>query len=233
MQDITPEDFENFRNSVFYQMGLIRLEVSNLSHFDAQGGTCIYDFMHVPTIDEVENGFQTIGSKQSYLVPVVRMLGMKVDDTQISLPESIKKEIIKQYKEVAEAMEIVKQQYFEKNGKQLPIRRQAFLICPPGGWAPIHGHHCTHSVTFVYTYPQGKIEGDEESCLKMGYDLRHTLPFPKENKLLFSFKDNPFHSNVNNEWRFFWINDFDDYFELPKDLNYYYWIDKYHDKNNL
>jgi hypothetical protein len=73
---------------------------------------------------------------------------------------------------------------------------------------------CKQTLTFCYTFNDHAIEGPSDSKFIVDNGIEHEFIFPKD-KFYFTFCDNLPHKSISNEWRFFWIFDFDQYINIP------------------
>lgn len=123
-----------------------------------------------------------------------------------TVKQSVRTAIINQW---AETYDIVNQIDTEPSSVH-------FAIQPPGAEWNKHTHSidCKQTLTFCYTFNEYAIDGSEQSRFVVENEIEHDFIFPKD-KFYFSFRDNLPHKSISNEWRFFWIFDFDRYVDIP------------------
>lgn len=93
-----------------------------------------------------------------------------------------------------------------------------FAMQPPGAHWGRHTHSidCKQILTFCYSYNDCRIENEEPSRFIIETnkgDISFVYP---NGSFYFTFRDNPIHQSISNEWRFFWIYDFAEYVEIPE-----------------
>ena len=100
---------------------------------------------------------------------------------------------------------------------KLNVRPKAvhFAMQPPGAFWKKHTHSvdCKQTVTFSYGFSEQAITSDEPSRFIVDNGKEHEFVYPS-NKFYFTFRDNLAHKSISNEWRFFWIYDFDQYVDV-------------------
>lgn len=93
-----------------------------------------------------------------------------------------------------------------------------FAMQAPGAdWGRhIHSVDCKQTITFCYSYKDYCIESEEPSRFIVETDKGDvSFPYP-DGAFYFTFRDNPRHQSISNEWRFFWIYDFAEYVDVPE-----------------
>ena len=92
-----------------------------------------------------------------------------------------------------------------------------FAMQPPGAfWKKhIHSVDCKQTLTFCYGFAEQAIDSDKPSRFVVDNGVEHEFVYPS-NKCYFTFRGNLAHQSVSNEWRFFWIYDFDQHIEVPE-----------------
>jgi hypothetical protein len=92
-----------------------------------------------------------------------------------------------------------------------------FAMQPPGSfWKKhIHSTDCKQTLTFCYGFTEQAIEADNPSRFVVDNGVEHEFVYPS-NRFYFTFRDNLAHRSISNEWRFFWIYDFDQHVEVPE-----------------
>jgi hypothetical protein len=96
-----------------------------------------------------------------------------------------------------------------------------FAMQPPAAPWKKHNHSmdCKQTLTFCYTFDEHSINNPEPSRFVINNNgIDYSFIYPKD-KFYFTFRDNMLHESISNEWRFFWIFDFDQYIDIP-DTNF-------------
>ena len=63
-------------------------------------------------------------------------------------------------------------------------------------------------------FTEQAISADNHSRFIVDNGTEHSFVYTG-NRFYFTFKDNLKHQSISNEWRFFWIYDFDQYIDIP------------------
>ncbi len=192
-------NFSTLLQSRFYHLGLHSVDSNNvhslrkISCFDAH---CF------PNKYSIKDLFlKNYSSSDGYIgVSLARALTPSID-------QHLKNEIVEQW---AQTLDIV---------NQIPVEPSNvhFAMQPPG--VPLHKHvhsrECKQTVTFCFTFYNNAVTGSEPSRFIISkQDKDYNFYYP-QGHFYYTFKDNPPHQSISNEWRFFWIHDFDQYVTVP------------------
>jgi hypothetical protein len=107
------------------------------------------------------------------------------------------------------------------------ITRALLIIQDPGTYVPPHGHsHVEQTVTFVYSYPNNKLnEGENNVKFYLSTDEVRKIEYPEDNKFYFTFDGKTKHDASTTMWRFYWIFDTPEKYELNRKLNHWKFLE--------
>jgi hypothetical protein len=194
-------NLQEFRKNRLFKIGCLNYDRDTdtvFSHSLASFDTTIVDDELLLKIRERDY--------QNVAMPVGPALSRALDST---VGDENRKALIDQWREV------------EAIVSALPVRPYVanLIVQPPAGADRLHTHAkvCKQTMTFCFTYTEESIESSSESHLFISDTI---VPYTNEHKIMFSFRDNPKHRSVSNEWRFFWVYDFDKYVEVPSNTDF-------------
>jgi len=230
-------NFTEFKESHFFYAGRGRYNVINHS-FNLEDFAMFdsYSLRMLSSKDPTLYHFGTPWHKRITTMHLIHALEMRTVDTTESnwMPEDFRELIKHQWIEVSDILNsILDKEQLGNPNKKNRILHSKLLITEPGVPIMQHVHDCPQTLTVCYKLSEDKLNSTEPSHFKMGKDMLKNSYFPDSDKFIFTMVDDPPHQVHSNEWRFWWFNDFSDYFELPKDLPFYYWNDPLLDNNNL
>ncbi len=195
-------DFHYLRVCKFFETGQYSFSLDNDGKLHVQKReVSLFDAHCYPSPHSIralhEKKYQT---SEAYLGA---SLSRALDST---VKETVRTAIIDQW---AETYDIVNRLNVEPNSVH-------FAIQPPGAEWNKHNHSidCKQTLTFCYTFNEYAIEGQGESKFVVENEIEYDFIFPKD-KFYFTFRNNLLHKSISNEWRFFWIFDFDRYIDIP------------------
>jgi hypothetical protein len=237
-------DFKKFKESYFYRSGLVRYDIVKhtcttpyIGHPVWISNSPIYSTtpMSAPSSKNVDITEYTILPHNQiavmHLLDAIRLnLTDPIENTNW-LSSDFRKLIKSQWIEISDICESIVSKN-KKESNNFKMIRSALIITGPGTKVNPHRHNCPQVLTLCYKLSQ-RDNDMEPSHLKIGDNLTHKINFPDEDKLVFSIKNDPLHEVSSSEWRFWWINDFSDYFDIPENLSFHYWNDPSLDNKNL
>jgi len=203
-------NFKRFKDSAFVNLGH--------SRFDYQTGTY---FLNKPSIlfetsiflrfhhDEINN-FNELENKPGGFDKSQALVHLKkalLINDPLFLDIEFKKEIARQWLETSTIIDTL-----EKKPKW-----SILLINEPGIVVPKHTHKFQQTLTFCYTFEDEKANVFDNSCLILGSNGERKVNFTNDKKSYFTILDFLPHEVRSNEWRFFWVYDFDEYVSIPKE----------------
>lgn len=237
-------DFTKFKESYFYRSGLVRYDIVNHRCTTPPIGSPVWEFnspifsttpMLAPSSKNPELMEYTILPHNQiaimHLLDAIRLnLTDPIENDKWISPEF--RNLIKtQWTEISDICESIVSKN-KKESNDFKMIRSALIITGPGVKVNPHRHNCPQILTFCYKLSP-RDNAVDPSVLKIGDDLSHRLYFPDEERTVFSIKNDPYHEVNSSEWRFWWVNDFSDYFDVPENLPFYHWSDPLLDNNNL
>jgi len=195
-------DFQYLQSSRFFQFGSYSLEFSENKEGSAQKrNISLFDaFWYPPTYSISDLHSKNYVSSEGYFgASLERAL-----DPTVKL--SVRNTIVNQWNET----------YNVVNKLNVSPKAVHFAIQPPGALWKKHTHsiNCKQTLTFCYGFTEQAISGDNPSRFVVDNGTEYSFVYPG-NRFYFTFKDNLKHQSISNEWRFFWIYDFDQYIDVP------------------
>jgi hypothetical protein len=192
-------DFNALKNSIFYKVGSIQYEISK----------------SVPIVNEIAAyDIARTGDISMMNIPRYSRSGYSIKPHLSRLigpdaPTEFNVLLLDQWKEITERV--------------VDIERESFLgtmiIQPPGTKIYKHRHaiNTRQILTYCYRFSQDRIDSQVKSHLTV--DKHDTVvDFPDEDKVVFTFIGNDYHSAISNEWRIYWSYDFDKRFEITSNM---------------
>jgi hypothetical protein len=195
-------DFHYLQSSRFFQLGSYSLEFNeNKEGFAQKREVSLFDaFWYPPLYSIFDLHSKEYASSEGYFgASLERAL-----DPTVKL--SVRNTIVNQWNET----------YNVVNKLNVSPKAVHFAIQPPGASWKKHTHstNCKQTLTFCYMFTEQAISGDNHSRFIVDNGTEHSFVYPS-NRFYFTFKDNLKHQSISNEWRFFWIYDFDQYIDIP------------------
>jgi hypothetical protein len=202
-------NFDNLRHSKFLKVGMNRYDSKAQEIITAPLAS--YDVSTV-TVDNLQ-----LQNDPDTLVTPLYMNVIHLGNALIAgddyIPREFRNEIYRQWQEV--------DSIFKRTGQTPRIAK--LVIQTPGSYVGSHIHKCKQTLTFGYRYQEEKITSDDSSYLILGPEHDpYRIDFPDHNKICFTFLDQLAHAVYSKEWAFYWFGDFDDYVEIPKDIDFQY-----------
>lgn len=195
-------DFHYLQSSRFFQFGSYSLEFDeNKECFVQKREVSLFDALWYPpsySISDLHS--KEYASSEGYFgASLERAL-----DPTVKLP--VRNTIVNQWNET----------YNTVNKLNVSPKVVHFAMQPPGALWNKHTHsvNCKQTLTFCYKFDEFAISNDEPSRFVVDNGTEHSFVYPG-NRFYFTFKDNLKHQSISNEWRFFWIYDFDQYIDVP------------------
>jgi hypothetical protein len=195
-------DFSYLRSSRFFEYGTYTLFIDENKKMSAlQRDVSLFDALCYPPSYSIRDlHSKNYASAESYFgASLERSL-----DPTLKFP--FRDMIIDQW---AETYDVV---------NRLKVRPKSvhFAMQPPGAFwnKHIHSVDCNQTLTFCYGFTEQAIDADEPSGFIVDNGTEHRFVYP-DDKFYFTFKGNLAHRSISNEWRFFWIYDFDQHIEVP------------------
>lgn len=223
-------NFDKFENSIFFKSAKIRIDpvtleqtMSYLPAFDYKVGGIL---VKIDTINSIEKN-------DVFYMDFHSAIKMTLPESEVWITEDFRDELYSQYNEVQSAIQYIIKNY--NNNNEIPIRilRSRLVLSKPGLNIHRHHHHSPMTITFCYKFDQNSVISNEPSHLILGnYNNTVKAYVPKDDKFYFVMKNSPIHGAVTNEWRFWWISDFDKLVDIP-DLSLPKWENEYLDNKNL
>lgn len=211
-------NFIDLKNSAFLHLAKSRYSYKDSFNF-IQKATPAFDttFIRKFTRDEYNN-FEENTNKGGWYGKTLTLVHLKkaleLSDSKF-LNFQFKKEITRQWMEVTDIVERL---------DKSPVSSM-LVISQPGDIIPKHCHYKKQTLTFCYKFDNDKLDSFDNSCIIVGPENNETqVNFDNSHKVYFTFLDNLAHGIKSNEWRFFWLNDFDEYVTIPKEseINFTY-----------
>jgi hypothetical protein len=195
-------DFHYLQSSRFFQFGSYSLEFNENKEGSAQKReVSLFDSLWYPPSYSISDlhSKNYVSSEGYFGASLERAL-----DPTVRLP--VRNTIVSQWNETYNIVNKIK------------VRPKAahFAMQPPGADWKKHDHstNCKQILTFCYKFDEFAISNNEPSRFIIDNGIEHTFIYPN-NKFYYTFRDNLFHKSISNEWRFFWIYDFDQYIDVP------------------
>ena len=230
-------NFTEFKESHFFYAGRGRYNIEyNDFGFETFAMFDSYPLRMLSSRDPVITQYIPPWHKRITIVHLIHALEMVTTDRNGKdwIPEEFRQVIKNQWIEVSDILHsIVDKKQLEGSNKDFRIMHSKLLITEPGFPIGQHIHQCPQTLTVCYRLSENKLKSAEPSHFKMGKDMLQNSYFPDADKFIFTMIDDPYHEVNSNEWRFWWFNDFSDYFDLPEGLPMHYWKDPLLDNNNL
>jgi len=237
-------DFKKFKQSYFYRSGLVRYDIVNNRCTNPSNGNPEWE--HISPIFRT-SPMVTPSSKnpdlQEYTIVPHNQIGVMhlLDAIRLNLSDPAQnanwlssdfREIIKsQWIEVTDVCESIVSKY-KKESNNFELIRSALIITGPGVRLNPHRHACPQVSTLCYKL-SNREDNIEPSQLLTGDELSYKINIPDDDKIIFSIKNDPLHDVISNEWRFWWVNEFSECFDLPENLPFKYWDHPFLDNKNL
>jgi hypothetical protein len=195
-------DFEALKSTPFYKLGRVLYDPESDSIIESP--MCFYYAMN-HTMEDIRAKKNEPLSTERWNHPSPPLHKFLSD----SLPSNLKQVILDQWIEVGSIVE----------GLGVKPITAHFVILPAGKNVITHRHMpiCKHILTFMYRFMENSINTYDSSYLDIN---RKVQIYPDTDKVCFSIYDNLPHSSVSNEWRFFWVYDFDQYVNVPSDIDF-------------
>lgn len=198
-------DFEALRASRFYQIGRwVNDEETGESSIVEQSVFDTVPFSHSEISNLKQRDFSNNG-------PTVAPSLHKLLDPVI-MPVEMRDLIVDQWTEVSSIIDTVGKKSFNS----------LLIIQPPGAFNPKHKHRSVtkRTITFCYKYDEDRIIDEMKSKLRIELEegKETVIMYPDVPKTLMLFTDNYPHKSISYEWRFYWVYDFDEHVDIPKDV---------------
>ena len=195
-------DFEQFKNSKFATLAQLRFDYVN--GVVNQRDFYIIDTREIEAITDtyLNTRIPTLAN-QITLGHLRRILEIKDD----IMPTEFRDMICQQWIETSSIIKRITKKFADN----------AYLIITrPGMSLPEHDHYHKQILTFCYSFDEQKLTEGTSHLTVNGKQIN----FPEDKKVCFSMRDQAKHGVYSTEWRFFWINDFDEYLEFPADIDF-------------
>jgi hypothetical protein len=225
-------NFNLFENSNFFKSAKLRTNPVSLeqrthyiSAFEWRASDCIAKIDTVNSqeyLDDLYFDFQSA-------------IKMTLPNPEVWIPEEFRTELYRQYAEVRGLIKYTLDYYNNNpaNHKEIKIIRSRLIMGAPGLNIHRHHHDCPMTITFCYKFDENSISSGDSSHLILGpYNNTIKVYVPNNDKFCFVMKNSPMHGAVSNEWRFWWISDLTELFDIPE-LPFPKWENKYLDNNNF
>jgi hypothetical protein len=218
-------DFIKFKDSGFFKMGCDRYNVTNGNY--ERGAACKFDTSDIlspRSTDAFESSIYGMGihnvvspeHEKTYvnvrLPPMAhlkRLLEVRHDDF---LSDDIRQEIIRQWTEVTNLLDMVKP-------SKSTVVESIMAVQRPGAYIPNHSHtNVVTTLTFCYCFGNS-LTNDIDAIRVAPYDEPNnpiTYDYPDTNKFYLTMNTKNYHDSSSSKWRFFWINDFFEPINVPK-----------------
>jgi hypothetical protein len=229
-------DFNAFRNSNFFKLGMKRINTLTLETTDTYFS--MFDSGIIDPLSKIQNNDLVLeppmGHSNITIAHVLQAIQTQLPARHgvLWIPEEFKNVLRSQ---LIEVNQIVNDLLILNNAKRqdnkIGMIHSKLLITEPGVSINKHIHQCPFTLTVCYKFNQDSIEG-EPSHFMMGETNRKPCYYPKDDKFYFVMRDDPPHEVFSNEWRFWWFNDFSEVIDIP-DLGFTRWSDPLLDNNNL
>jgi hypothetical protein len=208
-------NFDNFKNSLFYESACIRIDPITLDKFISYPV-----FIHGNITESSE--FDDMNSYMSDINPDINCIRINFEQAirmtilpntkktnKIWLPEEFRIELLRQYHEYSKLRKIV-----TDNNLNAKVLRNLFIITPPDTDLRNH-HHFFKGSTFGICYKFNVDDTAEPSYIKFPRENANVI-VPDTDKFYYHFKNNPMHGVHSNHWLFWWLTDFVDSISVPK-----------------
>jgi hypothetical protein len=225
-------NFNLFENSNFFKSAKLRIDPVNfeqsinyLPAFDWAASDCLVKIDPINKIERLDY----------FYIDFHSAIKMTLPNPEVWIPEEFRTEL---YRQLTEVRGLIKYtlDYYNNNpakDKEIKIIRSRLIMSAPGLNIHRHHHDSPMTITFCYKFDENSITSDDSSHLILGpYNNTIKAYLPNNNKFYFVMKNSPMHSAVLNEWRFWWISDFTELFDIPE-LPFPKWENKYLDNNNF
>lgn len=201
-------NFENFKNSKFYQLGKKRYDYANEKFVDIEF-SCLYETLSLNPVDsEVLN--PTFKRAMTFFdkSPLFHLrVGLEINHPNW-LSQEFRELIGRQWIEVSSITKLLEIQ---------PVNSY-LLIQSPGVDIPMHSHSFPYTMTFCYSYTEegiGTIYDNSMIGISKSKENIYSVKLPTDEKICFDFKGNLTHGVRSNEWRFFYFHDFTEILSIP------------------
>ena len=195
-------DFDALRNSQFYKLGQLSYNFSTDTVFSAPFAS--YDIGSKSELMSVMPKKNYSSSRGSIKPHLYRLMGTEMPTEFLDLISSQWLDMLERIKHIDEQSLL-----------------STFVIQSPGSTIPRHGHLPTTKqiLTYCFRFKEQAIESADKSHMNVGPDeQQRRVDFIDEDKIVFTILDNQKHDATTNEWRFFWVFDFQKKFELTGPL---------------
>ena len=236
-------DFTKFKESYFYRSGLVRYDIVNHRIITPTSKNPEWERyspifrtspMMTPSSKNLDIQEYTIPHNQIGVIHLLDAIRLNLHDPNENinwLSPDFRAMIKSQWIEVSDVCESIISKY-KKESNSFELIRSALIITGPGVKINPHKHACKQVVTLCYKLSDQE-DNMEPSHMKIGADLSNIINFPDGDKIIFSIKNDPQHEVISSEWRFWWVNDFSDCFDLPENLPFIYWDNPLLDNKNI
>lgn len=227
----THMNFDKFENSNFFKSAKIRIDpitleqtINYLPAFDFKASDCP---VKIDTVNSVEKN-------DDFCTDFHSAIKMTLPNSEVWITEDCRDELYRQLTEVQSLIKYVLNDVNNrKNNNPIQIFRSRLVITNSGLTVHRHHHHAPMTITFCYKFDNNSVIGNEPSHLILGpYNNIVKAYVPNSDKFYFVMKNSPVHGTKTNEWRFWWINDFTELFDIPE-LPFPKWDHPYLDNINL
>jgi hypothetical protein len=233
-------DFQALRNSHFYKVGCSRFNLlarqTNPEYF------ALYHTNTITALNSKDGHIEPYYAPKHRKIPpfhlynALALVATNVGE-QPFMPSEFRDLIIKQWTEVTDVCDLIMDRYNANVSiveDKVRLNTSCLLISEPGLNVIQHTHNdVAQTITMSYTFQEDKLEDADDTHLLMGEQYQHKVYIPDDEKILFSFKNDPAHHLYSREWRFWWFHDFTKKVDIPQDLPFTYVNSPYFDKNNL
>ena len=237
-------DFTKFKESYFYRSGLVRYDIVNyrcttpdVSSRVRESVSPIYSTTPIlppssknPNVTE----YTILPHNQIAVMHLLDAIRLNLTDPIENakwLSSDFRNLLKEQWIEISDICESIVHKN-KKKSNDFRMIRSALIVTGPGVTVNPHRHNCPQVFTLCYKLSQRE-NNTEPSYLKIGDDLSNKIYFPEEDKIVFAIRNDPYHEVQSSEWRFWWINDFSDYFDIPEDLPFVHWNNPLLDNKNI
>jgi hypothetical protein len=222
MNKISPEKFQELKQSQFYKNGQLR---STFSGIQVETVNAAFDTMLVESAPPTEfiwkgrnsratglysndvNGLDKLGEQNPInLQHLHKVLSIEGD----YIPQEFRIEICRQWNEVNEVVNKIKSQSSAK-----VVASEIFLVCPDTNIGKHRHKFAKQTLTFGYRF---STDSDGSYLMLWPNNEEQHYEFPLSNKFWFTFKDHADHGAQVNSWMFFWFFDFDQHIDIPEEM---------------
>jgi hypothetical protein len=203
-------DFKRFKDSGFINLGHCRFDYQTSTYFLYKINVLFETSISLRFEQHEINNFNQLENKPSGFDKSQALVHLKkalLINDPLFLDIEFKKEIARQWLETSTII--------EKLDKK--PRWSILLITEPGIVVSKHTHKFQQTLTFCYKFDDERADVFEDSCFILGPNGERQVNFTDDNKFYFTFLDYLPHEVRSNEWRFFWVYDFDEYITIPKE----------------